>query len=155
MSKIKVTFDKKGFEALYRQLDNMEKWEAEAGYYGDDIHPPSGLSMAHLADIHEEGRDEQNIPARPFMTQTAHAIAASNISEEAYRNIIFNGKRTKDELKGMAKKMEDQISITIAYGNFEDNKPSTVAAKGFNAPLIETDHLMHNPKSDVVMKEGD
>lgn len=156
MSKISVKFDKKGFEQLYKQLDEMERWEAEAGYYGDEKHPVTDLPMSNLAWIQENGATLNNgseIPSRPFLKQSVDAMSGSGFGQMELTNIIFKDKSPKKELQGMAKKMEDQISITIVYGDFVANRPSTLVSKSGSDPLIDSTYMLDNPRSKVVRKE--
>lgn len=153
MGKISVKFDNKGFEELYKQLDEMEEYEVEAGYYGDDIHSKAEMPMSNLAWIHENGTDE--IPERPFMSQATHAMQGGSVVRDELYNIIFKGASVKKELVGIGKKMENQITLAIEYGSFLPNAKLTVALKGRDEPLIETSEMKDNPKSKVIRKEAD
>lgn len=155
---IKTSLDMKGWDEIYKQLQDLDNYEAEAGYYGEDIHDSSGLPMSNLAWIHNEGAELDNgttIPARPFMDQSFVAIAGSDFGKYEMKEILFYGKTPKSQLENMAKKMANQISISIEYGSFVENSPYTLARKRGDDPLIDTSEMKNTPKDKVVKKGSD
>lgn len=155
---IKTSLDMKGWDELYKQLQGLDEYEAEAGYYGSDIHDDSNLPMSNLALIHNEGAQLSNgthIPARPFMDQSFYALCDMDFGSYAIKNILFYNKKPKAELEYVGMVMAKKITNSIAYGDFVPNSPYTISIKGADDPLINTGEMKDNPKHKVVKKGSD
>lgn len=154
---IKTSLDMKGWDKLYKQLEDLDEWEAEAGYYDDVMHE-SGLTMADLAWINNNGADLSNgttIPARPFMDQSFMSIAGSDFGQKELGDVIMNNSSPKTQMDKLAKQMATQISMSIEYGSFEPNSPYTISLKGRDDPLIDSGDMKESPQDKVVKKGGD
>ena len=153
---IKVKMDMKGWDKLYSQLDDLAEYEAEAGYYGEDIHGDSGLPMSNLAWIHNEGAELGNgisIPARPFMDQAFYSMSSSISWDDSVKAVLFHDKKTKSELSTVSMWMAEEITNSIKYGDFVGNSKYTISIKGADDPLINTEEMKDTPKRKVVKKE--
>lgn len=91
------------------------------------------------------------IPARPFMQLAWHNFNADRkaIQNKIARDIV-SGKITPDKALGrLAEALEAHIAKSIRNGNWAPNAPSTIAAKGFNKPLIDSSHMFQTLTNNV------
>lgn len=64
---------------------------------------------------------------------------------------LVSGKITPDKALGqIALILEGYIAKSIKNGNWEPNAKSTVAAKGFDKPLIHSSHMLQSLSSRVI-----
>lgn len=149
----KVKSDMRGLTALRKKLYTISSYTAQAGYY-DNKHP-SGLSFAYLASIHEFGTRDGRIPQRDFITQ-AYLDWLASIKDDARKaatEIIYHKAPVVPTLKRIANDGKDFITNAAYAFDSPANAASTVAAKGFDNPLIETGKLATGVKSKVVKKK--
>ena len=120
----------------------------------------SSVGVAQYAYWNEFGVPSRNIPARPFMRNTAKT------KYQRWINIIVNrvkGNATKrqvwiDALRVCGLQMESDIRVEIEKGSFAPNAESTIRAKRRKGktdpehPLIDTGHLIASIRSKVVEK---
>ncbi|AGE18457.1 MULTISPECIES: hypothetical protein [Serratia] len=141
--------DFSGLINMYKIID--EAPEVEYGYYDEPHH--SGLNMATLARIHEEGWN--GLPARNFMFSAG--VAARKSQQKQIRLFIqsaANGKRNIKALQEAGNIGVRTIKETIQNGNFSNpiNAPDTAAIKGHNHALIEQGELMEGAKVKLIGK---
>lgn len=99
-------------------------------------------TVAEVALWNEFGTDN-NIPPRSFMRSTMDKNAFRYqriLNLQAIK--IYEGKQTvKGSLLHIGKIIAADMRKAVRDMAFPPNKPSTIAAKGFNDPLIETEQL--------------
>lgn len=91
------------------------------------------------------------IPSRPFMQAAWRQFLAdkSKIQARIARDLV-SGKISPDAALGqMGLVLEGYIAKSIKNGNWEPNARSTVAAKGFDKPLINSSHMLQSLSSRV------
>lgn len=91
------------------------------------------------------------IPARPFMrfAWSMFSQMRLQIQSKIARDLI-SGKITPDKALGqIGLALEGCIAKSIVNGNWVPNARSTVAAKGFNKPLIRDSHMLQSVTSKV------
>lgn len=91
------------------------------------------------------------IPARPFMRMAyADFLRTNKELQQRLAKQLFNGSITPEEALGrVGLYLEQCITSSIKNGDFQDNASSTIAAKGFNKPLIHTSHMLQTIASKV------
>lgn len=140
--KLKVKIEKRG-NSLKKLEDHLRKLKGEihTGYFNGEIHEDSGLTLATLMAIHENGND--HLPARP----------ALKLGSDDF--IKINNK----EFKLLTNRLITQVGkIDINYNLIGQSltnhvklwfgDPSKLAAnapsKGRNTPLVDTEELKDN-----------
>ena len=96
---------------------------------------------ANLARIVDVPSYELNIPARPFFT---HAIA---LNKDQLKEIVAKAIREGGVVYGMriaGEFMSDKLKESVMTWSDPPNAKSTVASKGYNAPLRANDKLLRN-----------
>lgn len=123
--------DLSAFENFFNDLNELSTKEVEYGFY-DDKHY-SGLNMATLAAIHEQGW--HNLPERNFIYTTSIEFKA-DLSKLTKRlmNDIINGKGYTKGLERIGRAGAEKIKFTIDAGTFSNPKVSKPWAevKGFD-----------------------
>lgn len=117
----------------------------------------SPFTNAEIAVIHEFGSVSRNIPPRSFLRMP--------IEEKKNELIRFLGSTRVKTLfdSGDIKKIFKILGIEAerivqrafesrGFGRWDPNAPSTIAAKGSSAPLIDTSQLRRSITSKVVSK---
>lgn len=127
--------DTSELENYFKQLKALEKKEVEYGFF-DDAHY-SGLNMATLAAIHEQGWN--NLTERSFIYSTAmhyRGGLANNIKLMHYS--IIQGKGFDNHLNKIGKDGADSIRMTIEQGSFPNPKVSRdwASVKGFDDAMV-------------------
>lgn len=172
MLNIKVKFDDKG---LFKKIAK-QKATLEVGFWGDmyegndkpfyaNVAKPNSISAKHpygvprrygvkkpvsvatVATSNEFGRPEKNQPPRPFMRDTVRK------NWRKWRTFIqdrlpitLDLKKTLIELGDIAK---DDMRNEIITFSYPPNRPSTIKAKGFNDPLIDSGQMAESVRMEV------
>lgn len=142
LDKVKLT--------LERIPEEFENLVAQVGFPSGFSYE-NGMSVAEVAAINEFGAPAAKVPARPFMTPTV-----KNYQEDWVKMVskdvpkVALGKLTAfdvlDKLgRVAAMNMKEQITNT----NYPPNAPSTIARKGFNAPLRDTFYMRDTVQNAV------
>lgn len=106
-------------------------------YPGEDGEPPIGV--ATVGYINEYGTD--SIPSRPFFRSTI------NNNQDVLPRMIASLIKNNDPettLKLVGDHMKDQLRESIMTWSDPPNAESTIAAKGYNAPLRANDRILRN-----------
>ena len=153
-------------EKHIRALKSLQGKQVEAGWFESDIYPPkgntAGMSVAKVARIQEFGATMHMtstggkpydivIPPRPFMrlAWSNFSTDRSKIQDSAFKQIL-RGKLSADQVLGqIGLTLEGYIAKSIKNGPWVANAPSTIAAKGFDKPLIDTGHMWKTVSSKV------
>lgn len=134
---------------FFEQMTELEGKEIEVGFF-DEPHY-SGLNMATLAAIHENGWNK--LPERNFMLSTAvHYRGALYQNLKKLNNDLLKGKSYNTALKKIGKDYADSIRFTIDQGTFTNNRVSTAWAsvKGFSDAMIHYGDLSDAAKFKIV-----
>jgi hypothetical protein len=131
---------KSSLRAMSGKLSNASS--VEIGFLSGATYP-SDVSVALVASAHEFGAPKRNIPPRPFFRvmiaqkgpEWPRAVAALLKSND------YNAKTTLEQA-GAAIKGQLQDAIKNVVG--PPLKPATVRAKGFDALLIDTGHMLNS-----------
>lgn len=107
---------------------------------------PDGTSVAQVAFWDEYGTATS--PARPaFRMMIAHESPGwGALIAKAAPHYEYDGEKV---LKFMGLKISEQLQQSIVGWQDPPNAPSTVRAKGFNKPWINTSHLLNSIDSEV------
>lgn len=165
----KVTLDMKGLVALEKRIKDLNQKSIEWGYIDstyqtDDIR--NGKPIAGYAYLHEQGYPPNNLPARPFFTNSlplakqlliniAPVIYALTFIGTPSRNnnggVIYNN-AWKLRMKVVADALAETVRQSIESQNFDDIKPNTKAHKSQNKDsiLLETEQMYDGVQARIV-----
>lgn len=147
-SKAELSFWDQLMERSYR----LESVAVEAGYYADQIHDASGLSMGALATIQNYGSVRAHIPPRDFMTLSAVYWSENSVSfTKAFQDYAFKRKDLKTSMAPVGRLGMRSIQKAINSQMFLPLAPATIAAKGSSTILVETGELLKSPLWKVGM----
>lgn len=143
----KVSSDQKEIANLIRRLKVLEDFQAEYGYFADQIHEGSGMNMADLAAMQNDGT--KNIPPRPFMDETNKAMSRWFEVNKTWKIELWDylkwGKGIKPFYTKIANESANAIRTVIDTGDWADNvawwEQAKIEKYGTTAPLIETQEL--------------
>lgn len=154
----RIRADTSKLEDLVKQLGST--YVARVGILGNKAatnHQETDLTNAELGVIQEFGSITANIPPRSFLRmpiETHEEEIVETLEKTGAKERIERG-----EIKGLYRQMGiaaegvvQRAFATGGYGNWEPNKPATIAAKGSSAPLIDTAELRRSITSDVVKR---
>lgn len=154
----RIVADLSQLEALVKELGGQ--YVARVGILGSNAgtaHSDTGLTNSELGVIHEFGSLSRNIPPRSFLRMPLELKQEEIIQGMAsYRTqkSLEDGeiKRVYRDLGLYAEGFVKQAFATGGFGQWAPNKPSTVAQKGSDKPLIDTAQLRRSITSDVIKK---
>ncbi|AXN57738.1 hypothetical protein [Acinetobacter phage ABPH49] len=129
------TQDLSAFDNFFNELKVLENKKVSYGYF-DERHY-SGLNMATLAAIHEQGWN--GLPQRDFIysTQIAFKADLNKMTRQLMYDII-NRKGHEEGLRRIGNAGVKKMKYVIDTGAFSNNTVSDnwAAVKGFNEALI-------------------
>lgn len=143
------TIDFSVMDHYYDQITELEGKEIEVGFF-DEPHY-SGLNMATLAAIHENGW--HNLPERNFMLSTAvHYRGGLYKNLAKLHSDILKRKPYTAALNKIGKDYADSIRFTIDQGTFTNNRVSSewASVKGFSDAMIHYGDLYSSAKFKIV-----
>lgn len=149
----KSTQDLSELERYFSQLTELSEKEVEYGFY-DEKHY-SGLNMATLAAIHEEGWN--NLPERNFMYSTSIHFQEGLAKHIQRMHVgIIQGRGFSTYLEKIGKDAADSIRFTIEQGSFSNPKVSRdwASVKGFDDAMIHYGDLAAAATYKVVKYQG-
>lgn len=114
----------------------------------EDAEYPDGTSVAMVAAIQNFGAPAVGIPPRPFFSNMVKAEAHN--WGPLLANILFNRKNDVQqslELLGMG--IQGQLRKSIDNTNEPPLAPATIAAKGFEKPLIHSGVMRQSVSYEV------
>lgn len=142
----------KGMAARLKSADTVSCGFFEGATY------PDGTPVAMVAAINNYGSqaasgpgDEgtvQRIPPRPFFT-TMVIKGVAHWGEDLGKILPAANMDAKLALGRLGKKMEGELQDSILNGGWTPNAPSTIAAKGFDKPLIHDSIMLRSVSSEV------
>jgi hypothetical protein len=107
---------------------------------------PDGTNVAQVAFWNEYGT--KNIPPRPFFRQTI-AAKSGNWGNALGKALTATKFDTEKALATVGEGIKDQIVNSIVAFSTPKNAQSTVDAKGFDHPLIDTGVMQRSVEYDV------
>lgn len=150
------TKDVKVWTQMKKNL-RKQKYQINLGWFESQNYGPDNgnLPMAQVAQWVEEGQPSNNQPPRPAIrTMFIPTIAEADEFVKAaipMIDLVARGSLTWKQLHvKLAPKMLYLFKYTLKSYDIVPNKPSTVRAKGFNDPWVETGTLIENARFDVV-----
>jgi hypothetical protein len=158
MCAVKVTGGAKLEAALAKYLANENK-VMRAGFLEGGTYPDDGESVASVAAANEYGTAREvngrvvETPPRPFMRTTVASKGArwAKVVGEA---LLRNGVDLDAALRAAGEAAVGDIQEAIGTWTEPPNAPATIAKKGFDRPLRETNHMVKSVAYDVVSGTG-
>jgi hypothetical protein len=140
------------FDKLTHKLRDIGKKagaKLEIGFLEGSTAGDNGESAAEIAAYQEYGTS--NIPARPFFSTCVNQNRKNwtTLLAPALKNAKFDGEKALDIIGNQAK---GDLQETMREWDTPPNAPSTVKAKGFNDPLIDTGNLLDAVSFKVTKK---
>ena len=109
---------------------------------------PDGTSVAMVAAIQNFGAPAVNIPARPFFSNMVRE--KSPRWGQSLGNLLkASDYDSQTAMESMGLGIAGQLQQSIQDTNSPKLADSTIAAKGFSKPLIETGHMQNSVDYDV------
>lgn len=149
----KSTTDISELKRYFSQLSELAEKEVESGFY-DEKHY-SGLNMAQLAAIHEQGWN--NLPERNFMYSTSIHFQEGLLKHiKRMHNGIIQGRTFQPYLEKIGKDAAESIRFTIDQGSFSNPKVSRdwASVKGFSDAMVHYGDLASAATYRVVKYQG-
>ena len=101
-----------------------------------------GVSISQVAKWNEYGTDNGHIPSRPFIAIATDENKGWQSEVKMQVGRINSSADVNGALNTIGKKMKEDIkSVFGDRSKLRPNAPSTIAKKGFDAPLIDTGKL--------------
>lgn len=114
----------------------------------EDASYPNGTPVATVAAIQEFGAPGAHIPPRPFF-RTMIAAKKDEWGPALGALVKQHDYDGNAALTQMGQGIEGQLQQSIRDTNDPPLAPATVAAKGFDKPLVDTGHMLNSVDSDV------
>lgn len=129
---------------LWNTIERMRDGSVSVGFFRDTEPYPNGTPVAQVAYYNEFGgtmRNGERREPRSFMRRTLHE--KENEWKSMCADLIRKGIPAEQIMELMGNQIKGDIQETIqkiaAAGG---NAPSTIRKKGFDAPLIDTAHMI-------------
>lgn len=143
----KIEDHDKGWGSVVKRVKQAKDGRVKVGVLADDSKGGAdhgGLTVAELAVVQHFGTDE--IAARPWLQMAfdQQREILSKMGAQLMAKVIF-GEISMDQALGlMGAKLSAEAKKVITVGNqLEPNKPSTIAKKGSDRPLVDTARLLN------------
>ena len=138
------------FEAAIREIaSNLESGATlNVGFLEGALYP-DGKPVAMIAAINESGAPSRNIPPRPFF----RTMIAKKSGEwpDAISGLLKRTDYNVDEtLRVTGEAIQGQLIDSIENGGWIPNKPSTLARKHGEQPLIDTGTMINSVRYEIV-----
>lgn len=166
-----LEIDLKDLDKLDRRIRDINQKEIHWGYLDskystDDIR--DGKPIAGYAYLHEIGYPPNNLPSRPFFTQSiplaekviwnvAPVIFALTLLGTPSRGskVVYNN-QWKLRMSMIGTELAETVRKSIESQNFVDTSPSTKSKKKDNKDniLLETEQMYDGVQSKVVNTKG-
>jgi hypothetical protein len=109
---------------------------------------PDGTPVAYVGAIQEYGDPAHNLPARSFF-RTMIAGKAAQWGVALGKIAIATDYDVDQTLGQMGEGIKGQLQGSIQALTSPPLKPSTVKAKGFDKPLVDTGHMLNSVDYEV------
>ena len=126
---------------LYKRIENLNDSRVAVGWFKETEPYPDGKRVAEVAYDNEFGNRSRGVPQRSFFRTTIHAN--ENQWVKLCSKLLKSGLPMPMVLETMGGVIQGDVQekiyqIAAAGGNSE----RTIARKGFDAPLIDTSHMV-------------
>ena len=152
---VKLKKNNKVWKQMERNLKRGGRHKVQVGFF-DGVYP-DGISVPQIAAWNEEGHFTgwgAWSPPRPFIRLgVMRKVGNQTWIRKWNRHVhsIAMGRLTwKDLNKLIAKELVEIMKEEILDWDIPPNRPSTVAKKGFNDPLVETGLMYSKVKAKVL-----
>lgn len=129
-----LNFDIKIKDDILKKLEKKEKKVLTVGFFDEKY--PNGTRIGKVATANEYGVPEHNVPPRPFMRDTV--ITRKPKWLKIVSEVISENLDVVRTLSILGDIIANDVSEMITAYTIPANKPSTIARKGFNDPLVDT-----------------
>lgn len=109
---------------------------------------PDGTSVPMVAAIQEFGAPAKGIPPRPFFRNMI-AAKSPEWGDGVAQALKAKDYDTTEALNLVGEGIKGQLQDSIKTTNSPPLAPSTVKAKGFDTPLIDTGHMLNSVDFEV------
>lgn len=156
MISVKITSNKKALEQFKRKLNSQLGNKLEVGFFEESRYGPENgnLQVAQVAQFNNEG--SVNNPPRPFFTSSVVAPMErkkfTKLFNDSIQRIMSGKSSFTQEYNVIGKKLQQTIQQAIREWDSPPNSPRTVADKGFNNPLQDTDTMLNSVDYKIVKK---
>lgn len=135
-----------GFVGWLRSSGEYQPKEKAKATHGDAAKPPTPITIAQIAAIHEFGAPEANIPERaPIRGMLAEHGKDIRRLIKKVAGACIDGKMNKKQAIGIVcQKMADGLVAKIESNLPPPNEPETVARKGSSKTLIDTGQMKNS-----------
>ena len=167
MTKINATINYKGLKKLVEEMSKQYtiKVGLLASQGGSDDVEGTDFDLAGLGALMEYGSQDGKIPARSFLempiTLKSEEILKKVKQDYSVQEINYFLKQGKIDLLSRAYMLGvgavdaiQEAFETRGFGNWQENAPSTIKAKGSDMPLIDTGNLRRHIIAEVTGEEG-
>lgn len=146
----------KGLAALIKRMQRLDGAEVEIGFFEEDHYGPenNNLPVALVAYLNEYGHSlgPQGVPERPFMHETFGDRMAQFHMARAMREVfmaaITDGRAVERLMKKLGRMVGDLLEVAIDdYPGH--NSETTIARKGKDDPLRDTDKMINSVRFQV------
>jgi hypothetical protein len=143
-----VFWKDKGWQKMARKLRSLQTKRLYVGLFAGDKYP-DGTDVVDVAMWNHFGTER--IPERPFISFTIESReAAIKKRIAASVSLLTEGRSTAgQQLKLIGKYVSELIKREITLWDTPANAESTVKAKGFNDPLLETGKMRESVRHEV------
>lgn len=151
-----VKVEKRGLAALIKRMQQLDGSVVEVGFFEEDRYGPenNNLPVALVAYLNEYGHSlgPQGVPERPFMHETfgdrMNQFHMARAMRAVYIAAITDGRAVERLLKKLGQMVGDMLEVAIDdYPGH--NSPTTIARKGKDDPLRDTDKMINSVKFQI------
>ena len=132
MLNITVQFDE---DEMLKEIKRQARKQVLTVGFFDETYP-DGKRIGRIATINEYGVPEHNQPPRPFMRYTV--IKNRSKWVDILQDMLPENMDVKRSLEILGDVVSEDVSDMIKAFADPPNRPSTIARKGFNDPLVDT-----------------
>lgn len=152
----KLTDKDLGWAEMLKRAKEIEDGRVRVGVLSDEKVEGEDFTLAELAAVHEYGTEDGRIPARSFLRSTFDDQREQMVETgKKLINAVLGGKMTTDQALGLlGAKLAAAVKARIVARVPPPNKPSTIAHKGSDKPLIDTGRLINAVTWSVDKGEG-
>ncbi len=133
--------------ALQMLTDKIKPATVRVGFLKGSTYP-DGESVASIAAYNEYGVLSRGQPPRPFFRNMI-AAKKKNWPEAISKTLKSNNYDVERSLGIVGEAISGQLKQSITDLKSPPLRPSTIAAKGFSKPLIDTGHMLASVDYEV------
>lgn len=152
-----IKVDKSVWENLKRNMMVGNNLENATGFFPESVYPTEdgGQQVAQIARDNNEGTVKN--PTRPFMTvgfgTKFKTVEYEQLFKQAVSSIALGTSTATQEYTKLSPIFAKDLKQIIIEWSTPPNSPATIAAKGFNDPLIKSGLMRDSVQSKVETKE--